>query len=63
MWFQKLAEFSLRIVYLLGFNNLVANALSKQLDEASQPNDAGIGESRSELYALQDPVIYAAIED
>ena len=62
-WLQKLAEFTLKIVYLLSLKNLVADTLSRWPQEAGQHDDADIGESNSGPYTLQDPVVFGAVED
>ena len=60
---QKLAKYSLKIVYLPGLKNSVADALSRQPGEASWPKDTDIGYSNSRAHALHDPVVFAAVED
>ena len=62
-WLQKLAEFSLRNVYFPVLGNLVVDTLSKQPGEVGLPDDINIGDSDSMLCMLQDPIVFAEVED
>ena len=51
------------MVYLPGLWYSVEDALSRQPGEADQPADSNIGDYHSRLPALQDPVIFSAVDD
>ena len=53
----------MKILYLPSSRDLVADALSRQPVEAGLPDDAAIGDTGSGLRALQDTVVFAAIND
>ena len=41
----------------------MADALSRQPEEVVQPNDGDSGDFGSGLHALQNPIVFAAVED
>ena len=61
-YLQELAEFSVKIVYFPGLRYSGSDALSRQPCEAGQPDDDDIGDFGGGPYALQDPIIFAAVE-
>ena len=63
IWLLKMAEFSFKTVYLLGMNNSVADALSRQTGGAGQPDDGDIGESSSGPHEVLDPIVFCAVEN
>ena len=60
-WLQKLAEFSLKSVYLPGLKNSVEDAVSREPAEAGYPDEGDIGDSSSGPCAPQDPVVFTAV--
>ena len=59
---SKIGWVIFNIVYLLGLENSVADAVSKQPGEAGWYDVDDLGDSGSKLYTLQDPVVFAAVK-
>ena len=50
-------------MYLPGLKDSTADSLSREPGEAGPPDDIDIKYSSSEPHALQEPVVFAAVED
>ena len=53
----------MKIVYLSGLRSFIADSLSRQPDKVGYHDNSDIEDYASRPHALQNPVVFAAVED